>query len=1119
MAVGRITGPLLKANLLREGVNLAFETDLLYLDVQNGRIGIHTDQPQYDLDIRGTSSVNGLNVSSIANIANITITGNTISTSQPRLNLGTADTVVYQNKLQIDSIELENNVIRTNNYDSTADVNLELRPNGTGTVEIFADTNVYGNIVATGSITADGNITIGDADTDNVVFNAEIQSNIIPDQDNVWSLGSDPTAGGKQWADVWVNNFYAGTVTTTSLEVDGVDVALRQGNIWYVAENGDDTYSGDHPNDPYGSVKYAVENASAGDTVHIYPGTYTETFPITIPAGVTVKGHSLRSVNIKPSLATQSNDAFLLNGQVTVEDLTIKDFYYDNLNNTGYAFKFNSGFTVSTKSPYIRNVSVITQGSVTSGSDPRGFASGDAGKGGYFDASVADPSTNEASVLFQSTTFITPGVDAVTATNGTRIEWMSCFTYFANRAMYLFDSNSGIAGQGKTALRVTGVNGSYVAGETVTYYDFDNTTVLATGTIDSVDADGKFYISGKVSGFNTAVERGGKTITANGDAQLSITQQKFGESSLYLDGTGDYANISATNDFGFLTDDFTVETWIYLSNLTGTQQIFDFRAGSAADIAPSVYVTSSGQVRYYTDSADKITGGTLSTNTWHHIAVTRENGNTKLFVDGTQVGITYTDGNNYGVAKPLVLGADYNGLNELEGYIDDVRVVNTVAIYTANFTAPATRVIVTPETVLMARFDGNNGSTEFQDDVIYQQDIRFSGGATATEFTLVDYTDFGGELRSISSASIYGNYGAYGDGPGVLMYLISHNFAYVGAGKETTNDPINAIQTQEVTELNNAKVRYSSVDHKGDFRVGDLFHVDQQTGTVNFTSASFNIDTSTGLTITTGGSTTILSGQKIETGNLRISGNTIESLVGDIILDSASETVRVESTGAFNLPTGTTLQRPTSPEVGMIRYNTDTNLFEGYDGNWIALNGVYDLDLNTYITAELTPGANDNIIRFYADGSLVADINQTRFRADRIEVDDIVIDGNLISTITTNTDLDLSANGTGSVVIDELAFKNSSITNRTNNGITYIRNTGNGYFKIDSTGGFVVPVGLDIQRPPAANREIGMVRFNTNQNYLEIFDGTSWVSVAGSSGAITYSAAENLAVEYVLTLG
>ena len=54
MAIGRISGPLLKSNLIRNGIDLAFETDLLYLDVTNNRIGINTATPQYDLDVNGT---------------------------------------------------------------------------------------------------------------------------------------------------------------------------------------------------------------------------------------------------------------------------------------------------------------------------------------------------------------------------------------------------------------------------------------------------------------------------------------------------------------------------------------------------------------------------------------------------------------------------------------------------------------------------------------------------------------------------------------------------------------------------------------------------------------------------------------------------------------------------------------------------------------------------------------------------------------------------------------------------------------------------------------------------------------------------------------------------------
>ena len=53
------------------------------------------------------------------------------------------------------------------------------------------------------------------------------------------------------------------------------------------------------------------------------------------------------------------------------------------------------------------------------------------------------------------------------------------------------------------------------------------------------------------------------------------------------------------------------------------------------------------------------------------------------------------------------------------------------------------------------------------------QDIRFSNGATATALTLIDLTDFGGELRTqIASACVYGNYGIYGDGPRSILFML-----------------------------------------------------------------------------------------------------------------------------------------------------------------------------------------------------------------------------------------------------------------------------------------------------------------------------------------------------------
>ena len=1108
MAIGRISGPLLKANLLREGVNLAFENDLLYLDVNNSRVGINNANPQYDLDVIGTTRAPQLEVATLANIGDVNITGTTISTNQATLTLGAADNVIYQNKLTIDSFDLENNVISTNDTNA----NIELNPNGTGTVEIFADTNVTGNISATGNITADGNITIGDTDTDNITFNAEINSDIVPDVTNTYSLGES----GKVWADVRTQNFFAGTVTTDSITVDGVDIALRQGNIFYVAENGSDSYTGDHPNDPYGSLKYALSQATSGDTIHIYPGVYQEIFPMTVPVGVTVKGHSIRSVNITPTVATASNDVFLLNGGATIEDLTISGF------NTGYAFKFAPGFVVSgnNRSPYIRNISVITQGTVTTAADPRGFAQGDAGKGAYIDGAVAGATSKEATMLFHSATFITPGVDAITVTNGARVEWLNSFTYFANRGIYGLDGATGLRGTGQTAVRVTGLTGGAITnGNTFSYYDTDGTTVLATGTINGVDADGKFYIDGNLTGLETAGERGGKIITKYGTPTTDTTVKKFGTSSLELNGTTDYLGVASNNDFGFGTDDYTVEGWFYFNSVAAITNLFDFRAGAGSDVAPVVYIDAGGELRFYSYSADRITGSTLTTATWYHIAVSRSGNDTKLFLNGALEGTWTVAATDYDVAKPLIIGARWDAANKLDGYVDEFRVTKGLARYTSAFVEPSSEFASDTDTKLLLHFNNAaDGANTITDDTTNSQDLRFSNGATATFCTLADQTEFGAEVRAIASACVYGNYGIVGDGPGVLMYLISQNLAYIGVGKEIDNDDTAVIQANEVVETNNAQIRYSSVDHKGDFRVGDLFYVNQEDGTVDFSSSTFNINTSSGITITTGSSQTTITGEKIDTGNLRLSGNTIESLSGDINLDADSGTVRINSSSALQLPKGNTAARPT-PATGMIRYNTETNLYEGYDGNWIALNGVYDLDLDTRITAELTPGANDGVIRFYIQDNVVTTIDADKLTTPRIEVDDISIDGNIITTETTNTDLTLSANGTGSVVIDNIAFKDSTITNTEVNGIMNFEQQGSGYFKIEGTGGFVVPVGDNTQRPASAYRETGMVRYNTEQRYLEIWDGFSWVSVAGATGSISFAAAEDLAIEYVLTLG
>ena len=109
--------------------------------------------------------------------------------------------------------------------------------------------------------------------------------------------------------------------------------------------------------------------------------------------------------------------------------------------------------------------------------------------------------------------------------------------------------------------------------------------------------------------------------------------------------------------------------------------------------------------------------------------------------------------------------------------------------------------------MLLLHFDGDVGSIIIEDDDAFIQDVRFSGGGTATNITLYDLSDFGAEIRSIASAAVYGNYGVYGDGPGVVMYLIGQNLAYIGTGKDNSNDTEVFGRTIEVMVLFSKKKR------------------------------------------------------------------------------------------------------------------------------------------------------------------------------------------------------------------------------------------------------------------------------------------------------------------------
>ncbi len=162
------------------------------------------------------------------------------------------------------------------------------------------------------------------------------------------------------------------------------------------------------------------------------------------------------------------------------------------------------------------------------------------------------------------------------------------------------------------------------------------------------------------------------------------------------------------------------------------------------------------------------------------------------------------------------------------------------------------------------------------------------------------------------------------------------------------------------------------------------------TGTSVESTADFTVG---GLTVTQADGNVVTSGELKTTDKLNINdkisieNNIISTDAGsDLVLTAPTGKItKFTGFGSINIPSGTTAQRPgaSGAENGSIRYNTDSNQYEGYSASsssWSSLGGIRDLDGNTYITAEFSIGSNDNTLWFYNDGA-----NTVKFTPNELE--------------------------------------------------------------------------------------------------------------------------------------
>ena len=97
-------------------------------------------------------------------------------------------------------------------------------------VDANKDISGFRNVTLTGQLQAatinlTGDTTIGDGDTDNITINADVNSNIIPNTDNTFDLGSS----SKQWKDLYVNGI--GYIDQLGTAADPIAIYESSGEI------------------------------------------------------------------------------------------------------------------------------------------------------------------------------------------------------------------------------------------------------------------------------------------------------------------------------------------------------------------------------------------------------------------------------------------------------------------------------------------------------------------------------------------------------------------------------------------------------------------------------------------------------------------------------------------------------------------------------------------------------------------------------------------------------------------------------------------------------------------------------------------------------------------------
>jgi hypothetical protein len=198
-------------------------------------------------------------------------------------------------------------------------------------------------------------------------------------------------------------------------------------------------------------------------------------------------------------------------------------------------------------------------------------------------------------------------------------------------------------------------------------------------------------------GTNTGVQdaTGKNDIITYGSAMTQSNTVKYGTGALYFNGAGNYLlNPAPANPLlCSFNGSFTIEMWVYLISTGNQYPIFSGYGSSNSQGGIQMSISSglaTGSI-YVSSTAYNATNSTsIAQTTWTHLALVRNGTTLTLYVNGVGgTGVSASGATNYSSSFNLYVGQNFSTSYPFTGYIDDLRITNGVARYTANFTPPA----------------------------------------------------------------------------------------------------------------------------------------------------------------------------------------------------------------------------------------------------------------------------------------------------------------------------------------------------------------------------------------------------------------------------------------------